>query len=146
MDPDPIILWEKLRGLRQLSVSGLRRTNEELSDRVNNLMKRLLNDPVMNDTGWPINKKVKQETDVRNDSKNISPKWHLSCYQHRTLKRLIYNGPTYDNKGQTKCFSSRSLLSLPSLSSKCVTDQFRTPLAKRPKNWVWACLHCLPTR
>ena len=31
-------------------------------------MKRLLNDPVINDTGWPANKKVKQETNLWSDS------------------------------------------------------------------------------
>ena len=34
-------------------------------------MKRLLNNPVMNDTGWPDhNKKVKQETDLQSDNKD----------------------------------------------------------------------------
>ena len=65
---DPIILWEKLHKLCQLSVSGLRRTNEELNDGVKNLMKRLLNDPVINDIGWPdYKKKVKQETNLQSD-------------------------------------------------------------------------------
>ena len=54
-------------------------------------MKRLLNDPVMNDTGWP------------------------------------------DHNKKVKCFSSQSLLGLPRLSNKCVTDQFRTALTKRLK-------------
>ena len=59
---------------------------------------------------------------------------------------FLSKGPTYNDKGRTKCFRPQNLLSLPSLSSKYVTDQFRTALAKRPKNWAWACLHCLPTR
>ena len=79
--PDPIILWEKLRGLCQLSVFALRRTNKELSDGVNNLMKRLLNDLVMNDTGWPNhNKKVKQETNLQSDNKATYLKWYPSSY------------------------------------------------------------------
>ena len=111
-----------------------------------NLMKHLLNNPVMNDTRWSINKKVKQRTNLRNDNKSIGPKWHLFCYQHRTPKGFTYNRPTYDGKGQAKCFSSRSLLRLSTLSNKCVTYQFRMVLVRRPKNWAWACLYCLPTR
>ena len=109
-------------------------------------MKCLLNNPLINNTGWPINKKVKQEIDLRNDSKGISLKWKPFCYQHRTSKNFTYNGLTYSDKGQAKCFSSWSLLSLPSLSSKCVTNQFWTTQAKKPKNWAWACLHCLLIR
>ena len=45
----------------------------------------------------------------------------------------VYNGPIYNDNGQTKYFSLQSLLSLPKLSSKCVIDQFRTALGKRPK-------------
>ena len=42
----------------------------ERSDEAKYLMKYLLNEPVMNDTGWPdYNKKVKQETNLRSDSR-----------------------------------------------------------------------------
>ena len=54
----------------------------------------------------------------------IGPKRHPSCYWHRILDGLIY-------EGQAKCFSSRSLLGLPRLSNKCVTDQFRIALARK---------------
>ena len=144
--PDPIILWEKLRGLRQLSVSGLRRTNEELSDGVNNLMKRLLNDPVMNDTGWlDHNKKVKRETDLQSDNKGTRSKWYLSCHWHCTPEGftsmaplwLLYLWWPYPQwlylRGLGRVFSSQSLLGLSRLSNKCVTDQFRTALTKRLK-------------
>ena len=47
------------------------------------------------------------------------------------LDGFTYNGSTYE--GQAKCFSSRSLLGLPRLSNKCVTDQFRTALTRRLK-------------
>ena len=60
-------------------------------------------------------KKSKQETNLRSDSKLY-------------LDGPTYNGPTYE--GQAKCFSSRSLLGLPRLLNKCVTDQFRMALAR----------------
>ena len=42
----------------------------EKSDGAKDLMKHLLNEPVMNNTGWPDhNKKVKQETNLRSDSR-----------------------------------------------------------------------------
>ena len=65
---------------------------------------------------------------------------------YRVIAGPTYNGPTYNEKGQAQRFRSRSLLSQPSLSSKCVTKQFRMALARRPKNWAWACLHRLLTR
>ena len=129
--PNPIMLWEKLRRLCQLSVSGLRRTNKKLSDGVKDLMKCLLNDPLMKDTRWLINKKVKQETDLQNNNKNLGLKWYPSRYRHRTPKSLTYNNPTYNDKSQAKCFSLQSLLSLPSLSSKCVINQFGITLARK---------------
>ena len=47
----------------------IQRLNEsERSDRAKDLMKHLLNKPVMNDTRWPINKKVKQKTDLWSNS------------------------------------------------------------------------------
>ena len=88
-------------------------------------MKRLLNDPLINDTGWlDHNKKVKRETNLQSDNKDSCSKWHPSRYWHR-----LHDGPIYE--GQVKCFSSRSLLGLPRLSNKCVTDQFRMALARR---------------
>ena len=52
-------------------------------------MKRLLNDPVMNDTGWPINKKVKQETNLQSDNRGNGLKWHLSCYWHPIFDEIM---------------------------------------------------------
>ena len=90
---------------------------------------------------------------------NQSHNWDLLTITRKSSERPIcgviagpiYDGPTYDDptyndNNQTKCFSSRSLLSLPRLLSKCMTDQFRTALARRLKNWVWACLYQLSTR
>ena len=60
-------------------------------------------------------RKWKQETNLRSD------------------RRPYLNGPTYDGptyEGQAKCFSSRSLLGLPRLLNKCVTDQFILALAR----------------
>ena len=126
--PDPIILWE--------------------NDGVNNLMKRLLNDRVMNDTGWPDhNKKVKRETDLWSNSivdcicwSNIS-----SPYRHRILDGPTYDGPTYNGptyEGQAKCFSPRNASRF---LNKSAANQLQTALTKRPKNRAWACLHWLPT-
>ena len=45
-----------------------------------------------------------------------------------------YDGPTYDGpiyEGQAKCFSSQSLLDLPRLPNKYVSNSFRTMLARR---------------
>ena len=118
----------------------IQRFNEsERSDEAKNLMRHLLNEPVINNTGWPdYNKKVKRETNLRSDSR---PYLNAPTYDS-----LTYNGPIYDDKGQAKCFSSRSLLTLPTLSSKYVTNQFRIALARRTRNWAWACLHWLLTR
>ena len=104
-------------------------------------MKRLLNDPMMNDTRWPdYNKKVKQKTDLQSDNRETGLKWHLSCYWHRNLNALsqwpyfdcltyvgpIYNGPIY--KAQAKCFSLRNLSRF---LNKSVVNQLQTALAKR---------------
>ena len=45
-------------------------------------MKRLQNDPVINETGWLIDKTVKQETDLQSDSivRYAGLKQHLFCY------------------------------------------------------------------
>ena len=107
-------------------------------------MKRLLNDLVMNDTGWPDhNKKVKRETDLWSNSivdcicwSNIS-----SPYWHRILDGPTYDGPTYE--GQAKCFSPRNASRF---LNKSAVNQLQTALARRPKNRAWACLHWLPTR
>ena len=87
---DPIILWEKFRGLCQLSVFGLRRTNEELNEGVKDLIKYLLNNPVRNNTRWPdYNKKVKQETNQESDNRSNGLKWHLSHYWHLTFDQTM---------------------------------------------------------
>ena len=62
--PNPIILWKMLYGFCQLSVSGLKQTNKKLNNTVKDLIKRLLNDAVINDIGWLVNKKVKQEPNL----------------------------------------------------------------------------------
>ena len=70
----------------------------------------------------------------------IGLKRHLFCYQHCTPITLpkwpyfnypTYNGPIYKNKGQAMYFSSQSLLGLPRLLNKSITNQFRTALARR---------------
>ena len=109
-------------------------------------MKRLLNDPVMNDTGWSdYNKKVKQEINLQSDNRGTCLKWHPSCHHHCTLESLTsmalfwlpylrwpyLQWPYLQGSGQM--FSSRSLLGLLRLSNKCVTDQFRTALIRRLK-------------
>ena len=90
--------------------------------KVKDLMKRFLNDLVINDTRWSDhNKKVKQETNLQNANKDTGLNWQLFCHQSRTLKALpqcpyfdcltyngsIYNGPTYE--GQAKYFNPRNL-------------------------------------
>ena len=49
-----------------------------------------------------------REINLRNDNKSIGPKWHPSYYQHRTPQGLTYNGPTYNDKGQSKCSAQRA--------------------------------------
>ena len=53
-------------------------------------MKRFQSDLVMNETGWPIDKTVKQETDLQNDStvRYAGLKQHLFSYQNPTSMTL----------------------------------------------------------
>ena len=137
----PVKFWEKLFRSRHLSTSGLRQTKEESGDRVKDLMKRTLKSLVMNDTGWPIKKKVMQKTSLQNDSKSIDPKQHLFCYWYCILMALpkwpyldylTYNNPTYNSliyndNSQAKCFSSQNLLGF---LNKSAVNQLQMPLAK----------------
>ena len=71
------------------------------------------------------NKKVKQETDLQSNSRCTGPKRHLFSYQKLYLNGPTYDGPTYDGltyEDQAKCFSSQSLLGLPRLLNKYVTN------------------------
>ena len=62
----------------------------EVINWVKDLIVRLLNDPVTDNTKWPNhNKKVKQETNLQSANRSTCPKWHPSCYWYRTPKDLI---------------------------------------------------------
>ena len=63
-----------------------------------------------------LTRKSKQETNLRSDSRAY-------------LDGPTYDGPTYES--QAKCFSSQSLLGLPRLLNKCMTDQFKMALIRR---------------
>ena len=134
---DLIILWEKLYGLCQLSISGLRWTNKNLSNGVKDLIKCLLNDLVINNTKWP---------DIRLNKRPIYRVPVDVLVQSNTFSlidtTLWMDGLTYNDKGQAKCFCSRNLSRF---LNKSVGNQLQTSLTKRPKNWAWAYLHQLPT-
>ena len=132
-------------------------------------MKRLLNDLVINDTKWPdYIKNVKRENNLQSDNKGTCLKWHPFCHQHRTpegltsmaLLWLLYLQWPYPRwpylRGSGRVFSSRSLLSVPRLLNKCVTDQFILAIARnepvcidyQPGNqeWLWCLLSLWCTR
>ena len=105
-------------------------------------MKRLLNDPVMNDTGWPINRKVKQDTRWQHCEMHWSETTPFSLSTPHPQCPYL-DSSTYDDKGQAKCFSSRNSSRF---LNKTAVNQLQTALTRRPKNWAWACLHWLSTR
>ena len=84
-------------------------------------MKRLLNDPVMNDTGWPDhNKKVKRETNLRSDRRLLP----LSGWISKALPQWPYI------RGSDHVFSSRS----PSRSlNKSAGNQLQNGANKKAK-------------
>ena len=110
-------------------------------------MKRLLNDPVMNDIGWTdYNKKVKQETDLQTNNRYTGLKQYLFFLLTPYLWWLngpTYNGSTPNKKGQVKYFNSQSLSKL---SSKYMTDQFRMALARRQMSLDFVSIIKLITR
>ena len=90
----------------------------------------------MNDTGWPnYSKQVKRKTDLQSENKGTGLKWHPFCYWHRIPRALpLWSYPQWPYLRRSGwVFSLRSLLSLPRLSNKCVTNQFRMALTRRLK-------------
>ena len=97
-------------------------------------MKRLLNDLMINDTRWPVNKKVKQETNLWSDSIMDCICWSniFFPYRHRILNdSMALPTMVLPMRVRPSVFSSRNLLGLLRLLNKCMIDQFRMALAKR---------------
>ena len=100
-------------------------------------MKRLLNDPVMNDTGWPDhNKKVKRETDLQSDNRGTGPKRHPFRYWHPILDGTMALSTRVGPSVQ---------LTEPIRPTKAIKQMRDRPIYIGTSK-KWACLHWLPTR